>query len=123
MLAQADYVVVILSLTPETRHMIGRAEFGAMKHTAYFINIGRGPVVDETALVEALQARTIAGAGLDTMEVEPLPPDSPLWEMEQVIITPHVGGAYPTYEQDMVAIYCENLRRFLAGEPADACYR
>ncbi len=89
LLAEADAVVVCCLLTPKTRHLIGAAEFAAMKPTAYFVNVGRGPIHDEAALAEALRAGEIAGAGLDVTEVEPISPDSPLLAMENVIITPH----------------------------------
>lgn len=88
-LAEADAVVVCCLLTPATRHLFGREAFRAMKRTAFFVNVGRGPIHDEAALAEALATGEIAGAGLDVTEVEPIPADSPLLQMENVIVTPH----------------------------------
>lgn len=116
-LGGSDVVVIALPLTPGTRGLIGRDQLRAMKRSAFLINIGRGPVVDETALVHALREGWIAGAGLDVFEREPLPADSPLWKMEQVIITPHVSGAWPGYLDAAVPVLCDNLRRYLQGAP------
>jgi phosphoglycerate dehydrogenase-like enzyme len=88
-----------------------------MKPTAYIVNIGRGGIIDEGALVKALQEGWIAGAGLDVFEEEPLPEDSPLWKQENVIITPHYAGATPHYDERAMAIFLDNLRRYKAGEP------
>ncbi|HXF82820.1 MAG TPA: D-2-hydroxyacid dehydrogenase [bacterium] len=115
-LAASDVVVIALPLTPQTRGLIGERELRAMKRTALLINIGRGPIVDEAALVRALREGWIGGAGLDVFEREPLPADSPLWGLEQVIITPHVSGAWPGYLDAAVPLLCENLRRYLAGQ-------
>lgn len=115
-LPQADFVVLTVPLTPETRRLIGESELRAMKPTAYLVNIGRGNVIDERALVRALQEGRIAGAGLDVFAVEPLPVDSPLWDMENVIITGHYAGATPVYERRIMAIFLDNLRRYVAGE-------
>lgn len=117
MLAQCDYVALAVPLTPETRGLIGEAELRAMKPTAYLVNIARGEVCDEAALVRALKERWIAGAGLDVFTREPLPKDSPLWALSNVILTPHIAGFSPNYEQRTVDIFCENLRRYIAGEP------
>ena len=87
-----------------------------MKASAVLINTARGPLVDEEALAEALEADRIHGAGLDVFETEPLPPDSPLYHSEKVILTPHVAGITPRYWQRCVALFCDNLRRYLAGE-------
>jgi phosphoglycerate dehydrogenase-like enzyme len=114
-LAASDVVVIALPLTDETRGLLGEAEFRAMKRTAIVINIGRGPIVQEAALVRALQERWIGGAGLDVFEREPLPGDSPLWAMEDVIITPHVSGGWPGYLEAAVPLFCENLARYLRG--------
>ncbi|MDR7452560.1 MAG: D-2-hydroxyacid dehydrogenase [Armatimonadota bacterium] len=116
-LAASDVVVIALPLTPDTRHLIGAGELRMMKPTAFLINIGRGAIVDEGALVRALREGWIAGAGLDVFEREPLPADSPLWQMEQVIITPHVSGAWPGYLDAAVPLFCDNLRRYLDGRP------
>ncbi len=116
-LPEADFVVLTIPLTHETRGMIGERELRAMKPTAYLINIGRGGLVDEGALIRALREGWIAGAGLDVFETEPLPQDSPLWDMENVIITPHYAGLTPHYHERAMAIFLDNLRRYMAGEP------
>ena len=116
-LREADIVVVALPLTAATTGLIGEGEFRTMKPTALFINIGRGPIVQEAALVRALREGWIAGAGLDVFEREPLPADSPLYDLENVIITPHVSGASPRYMDRAVPLFCENLRRYLHGDP------
>jgi phosphoglycerate dehydrogenase-like enzyme len=110
-------VVIALPQTSETTHIIGEAELRAMKPSAYLVNIARGPIVDEKALIEALREGWIAGAGLDVFEQEPLPPDSPLWEMENVLISPHVAGFTPRYDERAVALFAVNLRRYVAGDP------
>ncbi|HEU5298696.1 MAG TPA: D-2-hydroxyacid dehydrogenase [bacterium] len=111
----SDVLVIALPLTDDTRKMIGERELRAMKRSALLINIGRGPIVDEPALVRALQEGWIGGAGLDVFEREPLPADSPLWAMEHVIVTPHVSGAWPGYLDAAVPLLCDNLRRYLDG--------
>ena len=116
-LAQADAVVCLIPAAPETRHLINADSFSKMKKTAYFINISRGIVVDEAALVSALENRLIAGAAIDAAETEPLAPDSPLWDMENVIITPHCSGDSITLMDRSVTQFCELLRRYQAGEP------
>ncbi len=88
-----------------------------MKPSAIIVNIGRGPIIDQAALIHALQAGWIAGAGLDVTDPEPLPADSPLWDLPNVIITPHYSGATPHYNERAFAIFVENLRRHLAHEP------
>jgi phosphoglycerate dehydrogenase-like enzyme len=116
-LGDADYVVVALPLTGSTRGLIGDREFAAMKPSAVLINIGRGAIVDEAALIAALRDGRIAGAGLDVFVEEPLPPDSPFYEMANVIVTPHVAGSTPRYFDRVTALLSENLRRFLDGRP------
>lgn len=116
-LRESDAVVVALPLTTETRGLIGERELRTMKPTAILINIGRGPIVQERALIRALQERWIGGAGLDVFEREPLPADSPLWGMEHVIVTPHVSGTSPGYMDAAVPLLCDNLRRYLDGTP------
>jgi len=116
-LGKADFVVIILPATPDTKKLFSKREFEAMQKNSYFINVGRGPIVDETALIHALQNGRIRGAGLDVFETEPLPPDSPLWDMEQVIITPHTGGYTPEYFRRSWPIFTENLKRFVEGRP------
>ena len=115
-LPQADFVVLTVPLTPETRGMIGEAEFNAMKPTAYILNIGRGKTIAEGSLIQALTESRIAGAALDVFETEPLPPESPLWGMDNVIITAHYSGQTPHYTARALAIFIENLRRYQAGE-------
>jgi phosphoglycerate dehydrogenase-like enzyme len=117
MLPQCDYVVTLIPLTPETHHLFGAETFARMKKSAFFFNLGRGPVVDEAALVEALRQGQIAGVGLDVYEQEPLPSDSPLWQLENVLISPHVSGFTPKYDERASDLFAENLRRYLAGEP------
>jgi len=114
---ESDAVVVALPLTPQTRGLIGERELQMMKPTAWFINVGRGPIVHETALIQALRAGRIAGAALDVFEHEPLLSDSPLYELENVILTPHVSGASPRYMDRAVPLFCENLARYLRGTP------
>jgi D-2-hydroxyacid dehydrogenase (NADP+) len=116
-LSQSDYVVLALPLTEETHHLMGDLAFQAMKPSAYLINVSPGPVVDEKALVRALKVGLIAGAGLDVFESEPLPPESELWRLRNVIISPHIAGEIPRYNEGAVAFFCENLRRYLADEP------
>ena len=115
-LPQADFVVLTVPLTQETRSMIGERELRAMKPTAYLVNIGRGETVDQDALIRALQQGEIAGAGLDVFTPEPLPRDSPLWEMENVIITGHYAGMTPEYDKRALEIFLENLARYHAGQ-------
>lgn len=115
-LPQADFVVLTVPLTEETRGMIGERELRAMKPTAYLVNIGRGATVDQDALIRALQKGWIAGAGLDVFTPEPLPRDSPLWEMENVIITGHYAGMTPEYDTRALEILLENLQRYRAGQ-------
>jgi phosphoglycerate dehydrogenase-like enzyme len=116
-LREADYLVIILPLTPQTRGLIDARALAMMKRTAVLINVGRGAVVKEADLIAALRAGTIAGAGLDVFEREPLPADSPLYDMPNVIVTPHVSGASHTYYDRAIPLFCENLRRYLHGQP------
>jgi phosphoglycerate dehydrogenase-like enzyme len=116
MLAASDYVAVCLPLTPETRHIIGEAELKAMKPTAYIINIGRGNVIDEAALLRALDEKRIAGAGLDVTAIEPLPTESRLWDFDNVILSPHVSGGMEDYMLRAADLFCENLKRYMAGK-------
>ncbi|MGM0899759.1 MAG: D-2-hydroxyacid dehydrogenase [Bacillota bacterium] len=119
-LPQCDYVVVTLPLTVETRHIFGVKQFELMKKTAFFINIGRGPIVDEGALITALIEEQIAGAGLDVFEKEPLDKTSPLWEMENVIVTPHTAGATEHYAKRVIEdIFIPNLKLYLKGQSPD----
>ena len=117
LLGQSDWVAITAALTPETKGLIGAPELAAMKRSAYLINIGRGAHLDQTALVQALQDGTIAGAGLDVFEQEPLPEDSPLWAMKNVLITPHFAGATPHYADRVTELFVDNLQRYQRGEP------
>jgi phosphoglycerate dehydrogenase-like enzyme len=117
LLNQSDFVVITLPLTNETRHMIGVEQFRLMKPTAYIINTGRGAVIDTEALLKALKKGWIAGAGLDVFEKEPLPADSELWKLDNIVITPHVSGGTPYYDERAVKIFCDNLKRYLKGKP------
>jgi len=113
---KVDYFVIVVPYTRETEHMINRDILSAMKPTSYLINLGRGKVVDEAALIEALKEEKIAGAGLDTFGTEPLPKDHPFWGLKNVVITPHVAGASDNYVEQVFSIFGENLNRFLRGE-------
>jgi phosphoglycerate dehydrogenase-like enzyme len=116
-LGDADYVIGILPLTEATQNAFGAAQFAAMKPTARFINMGRGPSVDEAALDAALEAGEIAGAGLDVFVAEPLPAESPLWSRPDVIVSPHMSGDYYGHEDDVAALFIDNYHRYRAGEP------
>jgi phosphoglycerate dehydrogenase-like enzyme len=113
----ADVVVLACPLTKETRGMFGTSQFAAMKKSAHFINIARGGLVNQQALVDALKSGTIAGAGLDVTDPEPLPDDSPLWRMANVAISPHIGGQSDGARDRQWRLFRENVRRFVAGEP------
>jgi phosphoglycerate dehydrogenase-like enzyme len=113
--AQADYLINVLPANPENIGLFTRAVFAAMKPTAYFLNIGRGETVDEAALIDCLREKRIAGAALDVFASRPLPADSPLWDVPNVVITPHVGGHVAEYEGYVMPIIIENMRHFLAG--------
>jgi phosphoglycerate dehydrogenase-like enzyme len=115
LLRESDYVVLCAALTPGTRHLIGAPELAVMKSSAYLINIGRGGLVDEEALAAALAHGGLAGAGLDVFETEPLPRDSRLWDLPNVVVTPHLAGSSPRSHDRLVDLFCENLRRYLAG--------
>jgi D-2-hydroxyacid dehydrogenase (NADP+) len=116
-LPRADFVVLTVPLTKQTRGMIAERELRAMKSTAYLINVGCGGTVDEDALLTALQEGWIAGAGLDVFETEPLPEDSPLWELENLIITSHYAGVTPHYHERALGVFLDNLRRYYSGVP------
>jgi phosphoglycerate dehydrogenase-like enzyme len=115
-LRKVDYFINNIPATPETINLIGAKELSAMKPTAYFINLGRGETVDEEALAGALENKIIAGAALDVFHTEPLPENHPLWQLDNVIITPHVGGMSDIYTDQALPIIEENLRRYLEGE-------
>jgi phosphoglycerate dehydrogenase-like enzyme len=116
LLRESDVVVVAAHLSDETYHLIGEHELKTMKPSAYLINIARGAIVDESALVAALEAGVIAGAASDVFETEPLPPDAPVWNAPNVIITPHVTPRLPDRTQRSIEIIAENARRYRAGE-------
>jgi phosphoglycerate dehydrogenase-like enzyme len=116
LLPQADAIVVTLPLTDETRGLIDRERIGMMRTGAIFVNVGRGGVVDEDALVEALRDGRLAGAALDVFATEPLPADSPLWDLDNVIISPHTSALSVRENERIVELFAENLRRYLAGE-------
>ena len=116
-LGSADWVVLITPLTERTRGMFDAARFAAMKPTARFFNLGRGALVDEPAMIEALGNGVIAGAGLDVFAEEPLPAASPLWAMENVIVSPHMSGDFHGHKAAMAEVFIENFRRYRAGEP------
>jgi phosphoglycerate dehydrogenase-like enzyme len=116
LLPDADIVVNILPYTAETRRLIGEREFSLMKRTALFANIGRGMTVDEEALTAALKKGTIAGAVLDVTEKEPLPANSPLWDLSNVIITSHYSGFHPRYDELALGVFLDNLSRYVRGE-------
>lgn len=117
LMAESDHICVTLPHTPETHHFLNAEMLSHCKPTAYLYNIGRGSTIDEAALVAALEQGNLAGAGLDVFETEPLPTDSPLWRMENVILTPHVSGITPFYFHRFAELFTTNLRRFLANEP------
>ncbi len=116
-LGASNYVAVTLPLTPHTRGFIGAGELAAMQAGGYLVNIGRGEVIDQAALVEALKANRIGGAGLNVFEREPLEAESPLWELENAILTPHISGANRGYMDKACELFADNLRRFGRGQP------
>jgi phosphoglycerate dehydrogenase-like enzyme len=116
-LGESDFVVVTAPRTPETKGMLGQAEFHAMKPSAYYVCFSRGGIADDDALLRALREGWIAGAGLDAHSDEPLPPDSPFWDLPNALVTPHNGATTALTRQRGVDIFAENLRRFVAGEP------
>lgn len=117
MLPECDVVVLVVPTTGETRRMIGAPELAAMKPSAFLVNVARGSVVDEHALVAALEARRIAGAALDVFDEEPLPASSPFWAMENVLVTPHISGFFADYAERVVEVFLDNLARWRGGEP------
>jgi phosphoglycerate dehydrogenase-like enzyme len=115
--ADADYLAIAAPLTPATRGAVSREVIGRMKKTAWIVNIARGAIVDEDALVDALRAGRLGGAGLDALTTEPLPADHPLWTLENVMISPHSSNSSPRVRERTLALFVENLRRFKADEP------
>ena len=114
-LARADFVVLTVPLSEETRGLLAAAELGSMKPTAWLLNLARGPIVDEAALLEALRGRRIGGAVLDVFDTEPLPAQHPLWGLDNVVVTPHISG--PSTPREIGPIFNDNLRRYAANRP------
>jgi phosphoglycerate dehydrogenase-like enzyme len=119
MLPECDYVAAAAPLTPATKGLIGKAEFAAMKPDAIIMNVGRGPVIDETAMVETLQTKRIRGAALDVFEVEPLPEDSPLWSMDNVLISSHTADHTRTWLDESMDQFLAQFNRWRKGEPLE----
>jgi len=117
--AMADFLIVLAPLDATTRHMINEAVFAAMKTSAFIINLARGDVIDEAAMIRALQAGTIAGAGLDVFSVEPLPQDNPLWDMPNVMISPRIGGMSDIYADQVLPVVAHNVGAFIEGREGD----
>lgn len=117
LLTVSDVVAVCAPLTPDTRGLFDERAFRSMKSSALLINVTRGGIMDDAALVAALMCKQIAGAGLDVTPVEPLPPEHPLWQLDNVLITPHTAGGSPNRQDRIVNLFCENLKRLVAGRP------
>jgi len=116
LLKNSDFIVVACPLTPLTRGMIGKKELSQMKSSAIIINIARGEIINEAALINALQNKTLAGAALDVFEKEPLPKESPLFALDNVFLSPHISGNFPEYQQDVMVQFADNLNRYWAGK-------
>jgi phosphoglycerate dehydrogenase-like enzyme len=116
-LPRVDFLVLALPLSDDTHHLLDARRLALLRPSACLVNIGRGALVDETALVRALEKRELAGAGLDVFEVEPLPAESPLWRLPNVIVTPHSSGTSPGNRARAAAIFLENLARYESGQP------
>jgi D-2-hydroxyacid dehydrogenase (NADP+) len=114
--SELDYLIVLTPYSSETRNIVNSGIFSAMKRSAYFINLSRGGVVDESALIDALERELIAGAALDVFSEEPLPPDHPFWSMKNVIVMPHLAGFNDQYAEQALPVVVENIRRFLVGD-------
>ena len=119
LMSQSDYVVVAAPLTPESRGLIGAAEIAAMRRNAVVINVGRGPVIDEPALIDALQSGRIRGAALDVFDVEPLPPGHPFWTMPNVLLSPHSADHTAGWVELAMAMFVRNFEHFIQGEPLE----
>ncbi|MDF5738513.1 MULTISPECIES: D-2-hydroxyacid dehydrogenase [unclassified Nostoc] len=117
LLPEVDYIIVATPLTPETKGLIDETVLRSLPSHAYLINVGRGAVVDESALTKALTEGWIAGAGLDTVSIEPLPPESPLWSLPNLFITPHTSAISPALKGRIAALFLDNLERYRAGQP------
>jgi len=116
LLKNSDFVVVACPLTPLTKNMINKRELYQMKSSAYIINIARGEIINEAALIDALKSNTIAGAALDVFEKEPLPKESPLFALDNVFLSPHISGNFPEYQHDVMVQFADNLNRYLVGK-------
>jgi len=116
LLKNSDFVVVACPLTPLTRGMIGKKELTRMNSSSFIINIARGEIINEAALINALQNKTLAGAALDVFEKEPLPKESPLFALDNVFLSPHISGNFPEYQHDVMVQFADNLNRYLAGK-------
>jgi phosphoglycerate dehydrogenase-like enzyme len=119
MAVRADFLMLLVPYSPATHHLVSREVIAAMKPSAFLINLARGGVLDEAALIEHLQAGKIAGAGLDIFSTQPLPPDSPLWRMSNVIITPNIGGRSDNFVEQTMAVLEPNLQAFIEGRLKD----
>jgi len=117
MLAQCDFVAVAAPLTKETEGMVGHAQFAAMKPSAVIINVGRGPVIDEAAMLDALQSHKIRGAALDVFDKEPLAPDHPFWDLDNLLISPHTADRTKDLREVAVHFFVDNFERFSKGQP------
>jgi phosphoglycerate dehydrogenase-like enzyme len=117
LLAHSDYVVLSAPVTAQTTGMIGSRQLAAMKPDAFLLNVGRGPLIDDAALVDVLRQHKIGGAALDVFDQEPLPPNSPLWDLEDLLITPHTGGISQKMWERHYVLFSENLHRYLSGKP------
>jgi phosphoglycerate dehydrogenase-like enzyme len=117
LLGRSDAVVVAAPLNSDTRGLFDADAFAAMRSGAWFVNVGRGEIVDEEALVDALASGHLGGAGLDVFATEPLPPDSPLWDLPNVIVTPHSSGTTDRSRARSVDLFVDNFRRWTNGEP------
>ena len=117
MLSAADYIVLAAPVTPATQHMIGREQLAKMKSDAFLINVGRGSLIDEPALIETLRKRKIGGAALDVFDQEPLPAESPFWDLDNLLIMPHTAGMTAKLWERHYTLFSENLRRYLSGQP------
>jgi phosphoglycerate dehydrogenase-like enzyme len=117
MLSTADYIVLAAPVTPATQHMIGREQLAKMKSDAFLINVGRGSLIDEPALIETLRKGKIGGAALDVFDQEPLPAESPFWDLDNLLIMPHTAGMTAKLWERHYTLFSENLRRYLSGQP------
>jgi phosphoglycerate dehydrogenase-like enzyme len=115
-LSESDYVVIACPLTPLTMGMISTNELAKMKSSSFIINIARGAIIDESALINSLQQKQISGAGLDVFSTEPLNKNNPLFELDNVFLSPHISGNFPEYQKDVVIQFTDNLNRFIAGK-------